>query len=108
MLVSATTGSKQLCIFEQWIAPELGAPTHAHPNEEVLTVLAGGADLWIEDDYIILSAGQSLIVPARRKHGFRNVGATMLHMYAVLSSAGFEALYDGSPEPVRRWFVPKE
>ena len=39
MRVSAANGATQLCIFEQWIAPGNGAPTHSHPVEEVLTVL---------------------------------------------------------------------
>src|SRR5260370_23205893 len=38
MLVSTSIGATQLCIFEQWIAPGTGAPTHFHPVEEVLTV----------------------------------------------------------------------
>ena len=40
MVVSAQNGADQLCIFEQWVAPGHGAPTHSHPVEEVLTVLA--------------------------------------------------------------------
>lgn len=27
MLVSAGSGARQLCIFEQWVAPGAGAPT---------------------------------------------------------------------------------
>jgi len=38
MVVSAATGAAELCIFEQWVAPGNGAPTHSHPVEEVLTV----------------------------------------------------------------------
>jgi hypothetical protein len=37
-LVSASNGATQLCIFEQWVAPGTGAPTHSHPVEEVLTI----------------------------------------------------------------------
>jgi len=33
------------CIFEQWIAPGAGAPTHSHPVEEVLTVRDGEAEM---------------------------------------------------------------
>ncbi|MFI0846250.1 cupin domain-containing protein [Mesorhizobium sp. IMUNJ 23232] len=102
MQVSACNGAAQLCIFEQWVAPAMGAPTHSHPVEEVLTVLAGKAEMWIEEETAVLTAGQSLIVPANRKHGFRNVSSEMLHMHAVLASSIFEATFDGS-EPVRRW-----
>src|SRR5947209_4471933 len=92
MLISARNGATALCIFEQWIAPGNGAPTHAHPVEEVLTVLEGEAEMWMDDQRVAVSAGQALVVPAGRKHGFRNSGATTLHIHAVLASPIFEAL----------------
>ena len=103
MLVSASNGAAQLCIFEQWIAPGTGAPTHFHPVEEVLTVREGEAEMWLDQERIIVSAGQSLIVPAGRSHGFRNSGTATLHIHAVLASAVFEAMPDGATEMVRRW-----
>jgi len=103
MLVSASNGAAQLCIFEQWIAPGTGAPTHSHPVEEVLTVREGEAEMWMDEERIIVSAGQSLIVPAGRKHGFRNSGNLTLHIHAVLASPVFEATPEGATEAVRRW-----
>ena len=103
MLVSASNGATQLCIFEQWIAPETGAPTHVHRVEEVLTVLEGEAEMWLDDERTVVSAGRTFIVPAGRKHGFRNIGAVTLHIHAVLASAVFEAVFEGSTETVRRW-----
>ncbi len=103
MLVSASNGATQLCIFEQWIAPGTGAPTHFHPVEEVLTVREGEAEMWLDHARIIVSAGQSLIVPAKRKHGFRNSGTATLHIHAVLASPVFEATSEGATEAVRRW-----
>jgi len=103
MRVSAINGATQLCIFEQWIAPGSGAPTHSHPAEEVLTVLEGEAEMWLDDARAIVSAGQSLIVPAHRSHGFRNSGTVTLHIRAVLASAVFEATMEGGTEMVRRW-----
>ena len=103
MLVSARTGAAQLCIFEQWVAPGNGAPTHSHPVEEVLTVREGEAEMWIEDQRVIVSAGQSLTVAAGRMHGFRNSGSVTLHIHAVLASPVFEATMEGATEAVRRW-----
>lgn len=80
-----------------------GPPTHAHPVEEVLTVLSGEAEMWIDEERAILRNGQSLVIPAQRKHGFRNTGTETLHIYAVLASPIFEALFEGRTEPVRRW-----
>ena len=103
MVVSAGNGAAQLCIFEQWAAPGLGAPTHSHPVEEVLTVRAGEAKMWIEEEHVMVSAGQSLIVPAGRMHGFRNSGNATLHIHAVLASPIFESTPEGATETVRRW-----
>jgi quercetin dioxygenase-like cupin family protein len=103
MRVSAINGAAQLCIFEQWIAPGAGAPAHSHPVEEVLTVIAGEAEMWLDDARAIVAAGHSLIVPAHRSHGFRNSGTVTLHIHAVLASPVFEATPEGATEMVRRW-----
>jgi mannose-6-phosphate isomerase-like protein (cupin superfamily) len=103
MRVSASNGAAQLCIFEQWAAAGTGAPTHSHPVEEVLTVLEGEAEMWMGDQRAVVAAGQSLIVPAGRLHGFRNCGATTLHIHAVLASPIFEMTPEGAAQTVRRW-----
>jgi len=105
-LISARNGATQLCMFEQWVGPGVGAPTHCHPVEEVLTLREGEAEMWIEGQYMRLSAGQSLIVPAGRLHGFRNCGSTRLHIHAVLASPIFEATPEGATEVTRRWEGP--
>jgi len=105
MVVSAQSGAAQLCIFEQWVAPGRGAPTHWHPVEEVLTVREGEAEMWLDGERIIVRAGQSLIVPAGRLHGFRNSGDTTLHVHAVLASPVFEATAEGASEVTRRWAI---
>jgi mannose-6-phosphate isomerase-like protein (cupin superfamily) len=103
MRASAVNGATRLCIFEQWVAPGNGAPTHSHPVEEVLTVLAGEAEMWMDEQRVIVLAGQSLIVPAARKHGFRNSGSVTMHLHAVLASPFYEGTPEGAAEPVRRW-----
>ena len=106
MRISALTGAVQLCIFEQWCAPGRGAPTHLHAVEEVLTVLAGEAEVWLGEDKATLAAGQSMLVPAGRRHGFRNTGDTTLHVQATLAAPIFEASFDDRNELSRRWVPP--
>ena len=107
MLVSAENGAAQLCVFEQWVAPGTGAPSHSHTVEEVLTVVEGEAEFWIGDRRITAKAGQCLIVPAGQKHGFRNSGAAALHIHAILAAAVFEAMPEGATELTRRWALLK-
>ena len=103
MVTSARNGATALCIFEQWVDPGAGAPTHSHTVEEVLTVRAGEAEMWIEARRITVTAGQVLLVPAGRKHGFRNTGAGTLHVQATLAAPIFEASFDDQKEVSRRW-----
>lgn len=103
MRIAGLTGARELTVFEQWCAPGLGAPTHWHPVEEVLTVLSGSAEIWIEDELLRASAGQSALILAKQRHGFRNSGDDELHMLATLAAPTFEAHYDDRAEVSRRW-----
>ena len=103
MRASALNGAAQLCMFEQWCDPGHGAPTHLHAVEEVLHVLAGQADVWIDNAHATLIAGQLAIVPAGRKHGFSNNGTAVLHIASTLAAPVFEAAYDDKRETPRRW-----
>ena len=106
MRVSAMTGSAQLTIFDQWCAPGLGAPTHLHAVEEVLSVIEGDAEIWLEDERANVTAGHSVLIPAGHRHGFRNSGQIVLHVQATLAAPMFEATYDDRAELSRRW-VPE-
>ena len=106
MHVSALTGSVQLCVFQQWCDPGKGAPTHLHAVEEVLSVLDGEAEMWVEGESTRMRSGQSLVVPAGRKHGFRNVGRGILHVQATRAAPIFEASFDEKSEVSRRWVPP--
>jgi quercetin dioxygenase-like cupin family protein len=108
MIASAASGTSQLAIFEQWCDPGLGAPAHLHAVEEILTVLEGEALVWVEDERQQLSAGQSAIIPAGRKHGFNNTGTGTLRVQAILASPVFEAAYDDARETPRRWLPKSE
>jgi quercetin dioxygenase-like cupin family protein len=103
MIASAAVGARQLCIFEQWCDPGLGAPPHLHAVEEVLTVIEGTAEIEVEGERHFATAGQSVIIPAGRKHGFKNTGANILRVQAILASPVFEAAYDDARETPRRW-----
>lgn len=105
MRVSATAGSRQLCIFEQLCDPDLGAPMHLHAVEEFLEVIDGEAEIFLGDECRIVNANQSVLVPAGHRHGFRNAGVSILHVRATLAAPVFEATYDDRAELSRR-YVP--
>ena len=103
MRVSALVRSAQLCIFEQFCDPGLGAPIHLHAVEEVLEVMEGEAEITLRGESLILCANQSIVIPAGARHGFRNIGSGILKVRATLASPIFEASYDDRAEQSRRW-----
>ena len=61
---------------------------HSHPYVEVLTVLEGHGEAWLdgEDGVVPLEPGVSIAFPANRVHGFRTVGDRPLVTYGVHAS----------------------
>ena len=105
MRVSALVRSAQLCIFEQYCDPGLGAPRHLHAVEEVLEVMEGTADIEVAGETRRVTANQSVLIPAGAWHGFRNAGEDILKIRATLAAPIFEASYDDRAELSRR-YVP--
>ena len=103
MRVSARVGAHQLCIFEQFCDPGLGAPRHVHAVEEVLEVIEGVAEIFVGDARRRVEPDQSVVIPAGAWHGFTNVGAGALRVRATLAAPIFEATYDDGRELSRRY-----
>lgn len=103
MRVSALTKSYQICIFEQFCDFGLGAPIHIHSVEEVLEVMEGQAEIHLGGASRIVTANQSVVVPAGVRHGFKNVGTGILRVRATLAASIFEASYDDGREASRRY-----
>ena len=106
MRVSATVTAHQLCIFDQYCEPGLGAPMHLHAVEEVLEVFSGIAEITLGNETMVVAANQSVLIPAGARHGFKNIGTDILHVRATLAAAIFEASYDDRNELSRR-YLPK-
>ena len=99
--VSAATGARELCVMEQWHDPGCGAPAHVHGGvEEVIVVVAGSAEFWIEGERALLEAGSAVVVPADSRHGFRNAGDGVLHIVATFASAAPPVEYVDDPGPL--------
>jgi len=61
---------------------------HYHPKmEEILYILSGTAEQWIEKEKRVMTAGDAIYLPAGMVHGTYNVGTETLDFLAVLSPA---------------------
>jgi glyoxylate utilization-related uncharacterized protein len=63
-----TTGAGQLTVIDVNLAPGKGHNFHKHPDqEEVILVVAGTVEQWVDRDKRILGPGDAAFIPAR--HG---------------------------------------
>jgi quercetin dioxygenase-like cupin family protein len=63
--------------------PGYVAPMHSHPYTEVLHILQGTAEAWLEgqeDRPVRLEAGDTIVLEPERKHSFRVVGERPLRL----------------------------
>lgn len=81
--------------------PGKGHQFHRHPAmEEIIYVIQGKAEQWVDKEYRILGPGDSAHIPMNMVHGTYNAGETDLVFLAILSPAKFEgpALVDVADE----------
>ena len=91
----------QLCVIEQWTVPGAGAPTHTHFEvEEVIAVLEGAADFWVDGVRERVEGGETIVLPAQSWHGFHNAGLAELHTLAVFGAARPRVAYEDDPDTI--------
>lgn len=74
-----------VCCF---LEPGAAHKFHFHPKmEEILYVLSGTAEQWVEKEKRVLGPGDSLYLPAGVIHGTYNIGKERLEFLAILSPA---------------------
>jgi len=70
------------------LPPGESHPFHHHPHmEEILYILSGTAEQWVEKEKRIMRAGDSIYLPTGIIHATFNGGADPLDFLAVLSPA---------------------
>jgi len=80
-----STGAKQLTVIDVSLDPGKGHDFHKHPDqEEVLYVVAGNIEQWVEQEMRVLGPGDSAFLPADMVHASFNVGDTKARIVAIL------------------------
>jgi quercetin dioxygenase-like cupin family protein len=80
-----STGARDLTVIDVTLLPGKGHNFHRHPDqEEVIVVLAGKVEQWIDRDKRILGPGDSAFIPADMVHASFNVGASEAKLLAIL------------------------
>jgi quercetin dioxygenase-like cupin family protein len=74
---------------------------HIHANaEELIVVIEGTAEFWLQAERTEANAGDSILLPAGSSHAFRNAGEGLLHTVAVFDTAHPRVEYDEEPGTV--------
>jgi mannose-6-phosphate isomerase-like protein (cupin superfamily) len=65
--------------------PGFAVKVHSHPYTEILTVLEGRGEAWLDGDdtVVAMEPGVTIMVPPGVKHAFRAVGDTPLVTFGV-------------------------
>ena len=90
-----STKASQLTVIDVKIAPGEGHDFHKHPDqEEVLYVVSGSVEQWVDQEKRMLSAGDSAFVPANMVHASFNAGTTDAQIVAILGPCVGDAGYE--------------
>ena len=92
----ASTGAKQLTIIDATIRPGRSHSFHKHPHqEEVVYVIAGKVEQWLEREKRLLGFGDAAFIPAGMVHASFNVGevdARLIAIFGPCVGEGFETI----------------
>jgi quercetin dioxygenase-like cupin family protein len=92
---SPADGAERIMTVEATFLPGKAHAFHCHPNqEEVIYVLEGELEQWVEDERRTLRAGDVVIIPAAVVHASYNVSAVPARIIAALSPCVGEAGYE--------------
>lgn len=82
-IVGDDAGSTPVRTGIQTAQPGYAAPVHSHPYIEILHILDGVAEAWIDgrpDSAVMLRKGDTIAVPPETPHAFRVVGDQVLRL----------------------------
>jgi quercetin dioxygenase-like cupin family protein len=90
----STTQAKNLTVIEVMLNPGFGHNFHKHPDqEEVIYVLEGQVEQWLDQDKRTLKPGDSVFIGADVVHASFNTGSQPAKLLAILGPCVGEGGY---------------
>ena len=98
------TGCKTFVVMDVTLEPGFGHDFHKHPQQdELITVLAGRIEQWIEQEKTILEVGDSVYLDKDVVHASFNVGDETARLFVLLAPSigdeGYELVDVAAQEP---------
>lgn len=82
----SSTGARQIVAIEVTLAPGGGHAFHKHPNqEEVIYVVDGEVEQWLERERRVMKTGDSVFIPPDTVHASFNTSQHNAKLLAILS-----------------------
>jgi len=79
------TGAKDLTVIDVTLQPGKGHNFHKHPDqEEVILVVAGQVEQWLDQEQRLLGPGDPVFIPAGVVHASFNAGTSEAKLAAIL------------------------
>lgn len=100
ILLSGEQTDGRYCLIEMRVPPGGGPPPHRHDFEEMFTILEGQIRFTFRGTETMLSAGETVNIPANAPHFFRNVSEEPARMLCMCTPAGQEEYFVKIASPV--------
>jgi quercetin dioxygenase-like cupin family protein len=101
----ASTEARQIAALDANLAPGQGHDFHKHPEqEEVLCVIEGEIEQWIDREKRIMHAGDAMFIAPGTVHGTFNVSkkdAQLIVLFSPCVGHGFESVDMSAESPWR-------
>lgn len=99
-----TNEAKDIVTIEVELLPGKGHDFHKHPQqEEVIYVLEGSVEQWVNQEKRILGPGDAAFIPADMVHASFNIGSSTARVLAILGPAvgadGYEVVEVAGESP---------
>ncbi len=98
------TPTEDLIFVKVIVPPGGGHAFHTHPNkEEVIYVLSGEAEQWVEQEKQTLGPGSSAYIPKSAVHATFNRGSVDLEFIAVVTPCSAEGPIEHKVDHLEPW-----
>lgn len=96
-IICKVTGNEtfgRFALVEEISAPKSVVPTHFHnETDEIIYILEGKYELEIDGKTQIAQKGDTVVIPRKTTHSFRNLLETESKLLAVITPSGFENFF---------------
>ena len=100
ILLSGHDTAGQYTLIDMHVPPGGGPPPHRHDFEEMFSILEGALELTFRGETLVVTAGETVNVPANAPHAFRNAGDEPARLLCLCSPPGQEEFFRAVGVPV--------